>query len=454
MLAGWRGRIGRIVPQSVVNGALNKMLISNGVPLLEDAYTLREGAKSRSVAIAHEMQIPFTQAVDNLPYCVASANWPQLRDKFTAAGLFVTRLHEQHSYAASEAWSVGTHKLDINGVADLRGAGAIWQVFPGQIEVPTDAQDFCGKIDAVYTWVDADDPQWAAAYQRALVDSGRDTADSSVNRARFETRDELKYSLRSLELNMPWIETIYLVTAGQCPAWLKEDHPKLVLVDHQEIFTDPESSLPTFNSHAIESQLANIPNLAEHFIYINDDVFFGRYLHPNTFFGPAGQAKYCLTTSHFAQAAKPELPVNQAAGNNRQMIVERFGRTTSRKFQHVAHPQRLEVHRQLLHEAKSKIVEIAGNRFRSADDLSIPSSLAHHYAAQLGLGYPTTVNYSYIDIGSSRAPLDFLRLARNKDVDMFCINEVLTLENSNDNSELVREFLAARFPLPSSFEAH
>ncbi|NAZ17484.1 hypothetical protein GT020_15635 [Glutamicibacter soli] len=339
-----------------------------------------------------------------------------------------------------------------DGIADLRGAGAIWQVFPGRIDKPLDAQDFDEKVDAVYTWVDADDPEWAANYQRALVASGRETVDSAVNRARFESRDELRYSLRSLELNLPWINKIHLVTAGQRPTWLKEDHPNLVLVDHCEIFTDPNSVLPTFNSHAIESQLANIPNLSEHFIYVNDDVFFARYLHPNTFFGPAGQAKYFMTGSHFTQAEDPELPINQAAANNRQVVVERFGRTTSRKFQHVAHSQRLEVHRELQREMPGRIAQIAANRFRSPDDLSIPSSLAHQYAARLGLGYPASVDYSYIDIGSHSASLDFLRLARNRNVDMFCINEVLALKDGPDRSDLVRSFLAARFPLPSSFE--
>lgn len=452
MLAGWRGRIGRIVPQLVVNGALNRKLKAHDVPFLEDVVTLRQEAIDRSVEIAQQERIEFTHASDGMPKCVAAADWPRLRNAFSDAGLTIKHMHNQHSNAASDAWSVEARDLDLDGIADLRGAGAIWQVFPGHIDTPTDAQDFDGSIDAVYTWVDADDPQWAAEYKHALASSGRDTSDSAVNRARFQSRDELKYSLRSLELNLPWIDKIYLVTAGQRPHWLKEDHPKLVLVDHREIFSDPESCLPTFNSHAIESQLANIPNLSEHFIYVNDDVFFGRYLHPNTFFGPAGQAKYCLTSSHFAQASNPDLPINQAANNNRQMIVERFGRTTSRKFQHVAHPQRVEVHRQIRIDAGERIAEIAGNRFRSADDLSIPSSLAHQYAAQLGLGYPTSVNYSYIDIGSETAPLDFLRLARNRDVDMFCINEVLTKPDDADHSGLVCNFLSARFPLISSFE--
>lgn len=452
MFSGWRGRIGRVVPEPLMSKALERLTKDTGSRRPFTAVSLRESAEQRSILLARQLNIDFTRASNSHPLCVEAANWPTLFQAFSDAGLVVRSMHLQHSYAASSAWSVSIRDTQAEGIADLRGAGAIWQVYPGRIDKPIDAQDFEGNIDAVYTWVDANDPQWANSYQRALAASGHDTSDSRVNLARFKSRDELRYSLRSLELNLPWINKIYLVTAGQRPAWLKEDHPKLVLIDHREIFTDPDSMLPTFNSHAIESQLVHIPDLSEHFIYVNDDVFFGRYLHPNVFFGPAGQAKYCMTVAHFAQAEDPELPINQAAANNRQVVVERFGRTTSRKFQHVAHPQRLEVHRQLHREIPNRIAQIAGHRFRSADDLSIPSSLAHQYAARLGLGFPSSVSYSYIDIGSRTAPLDFLRLARNRNVDMFCINEVLAHKNGPDRSAIVHDFLTARFPLPSSFE--
>ena len=52
------------------------------------------------------------------------------------------------------------------------------------------------------------------------------------------------------------------------------------MVDHQEIFDDP-SKLPVFNSNAIISQPHRIPGLSEHFLYINDDVFFGRPVAKN-----------------------------------------------------------------------------------------------------------------------------------------------------------------------------
>ena len=58
-----------------------------------------------------------------------------------------------------------------------------------------------GPIDAVYTWVDGDDPVWLASKAETLgldlLEQVNETADSH---SRYASRDELKYSLRSLEM--------------------------------------------------------------------------------------------------------------------------------------------------------------------------------------------------------------------------------------------------------------
>ena len=65
--------------------------------------------------------------------------------------------------------------------------------------------------------------------------------------------DQLKYSLRSIELFASWTRDIYIVTNGQTPNWLNLEHPRVKLITHEEIFTN-QSNLPSFNSAAIESQ--------------------------------------------------------------------------------------------------------------------------------------------------------------------------------------------------------
>lgn len=51
----------------------------------------------------------------------------------------------------------------------------------------------------------------------------------------------------------------------------------------QEIFANA-SHLPTFSSPAIESNLHKIPGLSDKFIYMNDDVMFGREVWPDDFY--------------------------------------------------------------------------------------------------------------------------------------------------------------------------
>src|SRR5699024_8230192 len=131
-------------------------------------------------------------------------------------------------------------------------------------------------IDVVYTWVDGADPAWLA--RKAEV-SGEVPPEGlhaeATDPARFRSRDELMYSLRSLDDFAPWVRHVYLVTDDHVPHWLNTDDPRISIVDHREIFPD-DGRLPVFNSNAIISRLHHIDGLSEHFLYMNDDVMLAR----------------------------------------------------------------------------------------------------------------------------------------------------------------------------------
>ncbi|XP_034233894.1 N-acetylglucosamine-1-phosphotransferase subunits alpha/beta [Thrips palmi] len=101
--------------------------------------------------------------------------------------------------------------------------------------------------------------------------------------SRFEDKEELRYSLRSLEKHAPWIRHVYLVTNGQIPHWLDLDNPRITLVTHKDIFPN-QSHLPTFSSPAIESHLHRIRGLSSKFLYLNDDIMFTQNVWPEDFF--------------------------------------------------------------------------------------------------------------------------------------------------------------------------
>lgn len=139
-------------------------------------------------------------------------------------------------------------------------------------------------IDLVYLWVDGADPVWQAK-RNAFI--GKPREDSAVNcKGRTADNGELKYSLRAIEKYAPWIRRIFIVTDNQIPVWLDTSNPKIRIIDHSIIL--PPESLPCFNSAVIEQNLYKIPDLAERFLYSNDDTLINRVVTPGDFFTPEG----------------------------------------------------------------------------------------------------------------------------------------------------------------------
>ena len=71
----------------------------------------------------------------------------------------------------------------------------------------------------------------------------------------------------------PYVRNFILVVSNkhtQIPSWLNATHPRIRVVEHKEIWDNPEY-LPSMNSHAIEWALPNIPDLSPKFLYLNDD---------------------------------------------------------------------------------------------------------------------------------------------------------------------------------------
>lgn len=431
---GWRGRIGRSLPDAFWEMLLVRWtrIPVGQLPSIQANRNLNiEGSR----AVASTNGINFELDPVRHITSVSKGSWQRLSSELKSAGYELTSLPSSVvSYGSLGVWSV--QKADTTPKKTRMrnaGLGALWAVYPNDDPVVPDVQDFIGPVDAVYTWVDSEDPEWRASYPEfdASIPAGNSHS-SNRDLARYTSRDELKYSLRSLELNAPWIRKIYLVTAGQAPDWLDTTDTNLVLVDHSEIFDDPETSLPTFNSHAIETQLCNIQGLSEHFIYVNDDIFFGSPLSPNVFFTGQGHVKYSLANAHYSEASNPQLAVNLAAQKNSELLQAHYGRNSSLKFRHVAHPQRKRIHK-FIREAFSKEVEAtAHQKFRHEDDISVPSSLAHYVAATEGIGVPVVADYTYIDLGHKHLSMVLFRLVRGRLRQMFCLNEVSSVDSTEN----------------------
>lgn len=328
---------------------------------------------------------------------------------------------------------------------DLASIGAFDRRFIQDVDFP---------IDAVYTWVDGSDPEWAAARERAAGGSADDEQAAHAAAARYRDREELRYSLRSLEQYAPWIRSVFLVTAGQVPAWLNLDNPRIKIVDHAEIFADP-GVLPTFNSHAIESQLHRIDGLAEHFLYFNDDVFLGRLLGPDAFFHGNGLSKFFLSPTAVPLSeirADDEFNI-MAAKNNRALLDSAFGRTLTHSFLHTPHPLRRSVLAEIEERFAAEVAATAAARFRSPSDLSIASSLHHYYGYLTGRAVPGRIASGFVNVGLREQHQKLIRLLASRGQDVFCINDFHAGDVDPEEQAMVMSaFLEAFFPVRSSFE--
>ncbi|MEJ8640052.1 stealth family protein [Streptomyces sp. MS2.AVA.5] len=315
-------------------------------------------------------------------------------------------------------------------------------------------EDIHFPIDVVYTWVDDADPVWNTHREVAMKSKDAELCHHlALSRARFRNRDELRFSLRSLEQHAPWVRRVYLVTCGQRPSWLNRDHPRLRLVEHKEIFSDL-SALPTFNSHAIESQLHRIPGLSDHFLYFNDDVFLGRYLSPRTFFVANGMTRFFPSAAKICMSSPSGLdPVSAAGVNNRELIQATFGRVLTQKMRHTPHPLRKDVLAEIEERFPEAHRRTAAATFRSPSDISVASSLHHYYAYLTGRALPSDIRNTYVDVADPIMESRFLRLLGRRNTDVFCINDttddVADLERRH---RVISRFLESYFPVPSSFE--
>ena len=132
------------------------------------------------------------------------------------------------------------------------------------------------EIDFVIPWVDGSDPAWLE--ERSHYDpSMGDNRD-----ARYQDWGLLPYWFRAVEKYAPWVRKIHFITWGHVPEWLDTSNPKLHIVKHTDYI--PQEYLPTFSSHPIELNIHRIEDLAEQFVYFNDDMFLTREIRPEFFF--------------------------------------------------------------------------------------------------------------------------------------------------------------------------
>lgn len=308
-------------------------------------------------------------------------------------------------------------------------------------------------VDAVYLWVDDSDPRWRA--KRTAVRRRLGLADpSGASEAHyFRDRGELRASMRSLETYAPWIRHIYLVTDDQTPDWLDTGHDRVTVVDHQEIFSDREA-LPSFNSHAIASQIHRISGLSDRYLILNDDVMFTAPVTPYDFFTTDGQLRV-----FFSRTRRPDIsrdrqnPLEHARSNSAELIHRDFGRRASEVFAHVPIPQSKQVAVEVAERYASEIAVTVCSPFRSETDVESNSWLHLYTALLTGRGVRSAIRYGYFNIGDPSVRERLLNKGYPDNVSVICLNDVPPPDGQDEaDPEWLTTWLARTFPIPAPFE--
>ena len=312
--------------------------------------------------------------------------------------------------------------------------------------------EFTEDVDIVFSWVDGSSSEFQR--ERARRMSRYVVGDGDEHSARYRHLDEIRFALRSVHQYAPWIRRIFIATDSPAPWWLTE-HPKVTIVRSEEFFAD-QAALPTHNSHAVEAQLHRIDGLAEHFLYANDDMFFGRPVRPELFFTAAGISRFVESRVRIGiGSTDPDRSGHDnAARVNRALLEDRFGRVIARDLEHCAAPLRRSVMYELEETFPEDFARTAAATFRSATDISVTNSLYHYYALMTGRAVTTREPRTrYIQTTLQPGIAQMERLLARRDVDMFCLNDGSRPEVPEALRERVlRDTLEGYFPIRAPWE--
>lgn len=304
-------------------------------------------------------------------------------------------------------------------------------------------------IDAVYTWVNHEDAGWKEMFAKHSPKE-RLSGDAAAH-SRFLSRNELLYSIRSVQQYMPWIRNVFVLTNCAPPDWFVPDKG-VIWIDHAAVLKDV--SLPTFSSHAIETSLHHIPGLSENFLYFNDDFFVNAPASPALFFEPSGLSKsklegYGVVNGEFA----PEDPdYLNAARLGASLLAKRFGTAPTRLHEHTPYALRVSVLKDIEQAFAEQLKITRANRFRAAGDLSIASFFYHHYAMATGAAVATAYNALLVKNSNPRLIKTITSLVELTGPRVFCLNDGNDSHDDTDWDSAIRSFLEYRYPHACRFE--
>ena len=292
-------------------------------------------------------------------------------------------------------------------------------------------------MDIVITYVDGNDPVWKQDYEKYT--------NVPVMQKRFRDWGTLKYLLRGIEVNMPFIRNVYLVVShpSQVPQWADTENLKIVL--HKDII--PEEYLPTFNCNPIEMHLHRIDGLDEEYLYFNDDMFPVGMCRPENFFRD-GKAVIGYYRHLFASGMYKKICRNSDRLARKAMDMKPSCFFT--RPQHICSPMLKSVCEELYEKVGTEIHETSLTRTRTENNLN--QYLFLDYMNFKGLVINEKISNKHFSV-SVASPESLRTFLHNPSRNMVCINDVHLSESRYEQlRDAILEAFDSRFPAKSKYE--
>jgi hypothetical protein len=327
-------------------------------------------------------------------------------------------------------------------------------------------------IDFVVTWVDMEDSKWKAEFSK--YSGKKENEKNGVSEARFRDYGFLKYWFRGVEKFAPWVRKIHFVTCGQKPEWLDENNPKINLVNHKDYI--PEQFLPTYNSVVIERYMHKIPDLAEHFVYFNDDFFIINKVGIERFFKnglPCDIAvfQYNPSWSQWYKTLKNNLKIinrqfdkkevmardhnkwfHESYGSKARLnhLLKPYGKFITLRTPHNAQPYLKSTYDEVWAVAEKELTETSSNRFRATNDYTPELFRTWQICRGNFEPYNTYVDTKMFPllIRSKQA----INAIYNQSYSLICLNDNVHIRNYEQVMENIKNAFESILPEKSSFE--
>lgn len=291
-------------------------------------------------------------------------------------------------------------------------------------------------MDVVITYVDGNDPVWRNDYERHVG--------KNILTKRFRDWGTLKYLLRGIEVNMPFIRNVYLVVShpSQVPDWVDQSNLRIVL--HRDFI--PSEYLPTFNCNTLEMHLHRIEGLDNEYLYFNDDMFAVGPCKETDFFRN-GRPVINFSKHMFASGMYKKI-----CRNSDTLAKEVLGLPSSRTFvrpQHICTP--------MLKDECEKLYDMIGDGVKSSSTIirtgeNCNQYLFIDYMYYIGKVIPEKLSCKHFSVAIASAG-SIRKFIANPTRKLVCINDVHV---GQKRYEVLRaailDAFEKRFPARSRFE--